>query len=477
MAMIARERHRILRIHKARCIQKFARRIIAWARFDMVVAYKKRQKLAAMEMEQLRNAVNIIGYYYKRKLEKFELNARFKNRRWMIDEFNRLDAERVEAERVRDIAIEDKRRTDENMRATINASWKQGSDVNGKNYYYNYVTGESSWDVPEGFKVPVAINKWLKQLDDRQNVYYYNMETQESSWLPPCTLCGDSSEKWCQECSCAYCDRCFDEYHELDEPDTEDNKEIKAHKWSLVQYEKDVLKPGEIYCLECQRRTAVRMCLECWDAYCDECFRYTHHTGSLKYHKTMAYKKVKLGWMTIKSKDPSEPDYYVNGATGITQYEKPFELMSENEKKLYGDFLSHQKAANEYVKKIDELQHELEEASFERDSIMQDAMKAGFMGPSVTNALNNKKKRAKKIDEIEASSTDVVGDAIKNNKPGSLDWLTGRMTEYRDKLLKPQRERGAARSEYIGKLLEDVTKERQKKKELEAKAKRDAAYG
>ena len=29
----------------------------------------------------------------------------------------------------------------------------------------------------------------------------------------------------------------------------------------------------------------------------------THHTGSLKYHKTMAYKKVKLGWMTIKSKD------------------------------------------------------------------------------------------------------------------------------------------------------------------------------
>ena len=88
--------------------------------------------------------------------------------------------------------------------------------------------------------------------------------------------------------------------------------------------------------------------------------------------------------------------------------------MSENEKKLYGDFLSHQKAANEYVKKIDELQHELEEASFERDSIMQDAMKAGFMGPSVTNA-SNKKKREK----IEASSTDVVGDAIKNNKPGS----------------------------------------------------------
>ena len=186
--------------HKARCIQKLVRRLISWQRFEMVVAYKKKMQLELLMLEQQRQAANIIGYYYKRKLEKFELNARFKNRRWMIDEFNRLDAERVEAERVRDVAIEDKRRTDENMRATINASWKQGSDVNGRNYYYNYVTGESQWDCPEHFKVPVAINKWLKQLDDRQNVYYYNMQTQESSWLPPCTLCGDQSEKWCQEC-------------------------------------------------------------------------------------------------------------------------------------------------------------------------------------------------------------------------------------------------------------------------------------
>ena len=74
-------------------------------------------------------------------------------------------------------------------------------------------------------------------------------------------------------------------------------------------------------------------------------------------------------------------------------YEKPFELMTESEQKLYQDFLSHQKAANDYVKKIERLQYQLEEASFERDSILQDAMQAGFMGPSVTNALDKKKKR------------------------------------------------------------------------------------
>ncbi len=465
MKLVTRERLRCLRIYKARCIQRFARRIIAWQRFEMVVAYKKKMKLETILLEQQRQAVNIIGYYYKRKLEKFELNARFKNRRWMIDEFNRLDAERVEAERVRDIAIEDKRRTDENMRATINASWKQGSDINGRNYYYNYVTGESSWEVPEHFKVPVAINKWVKQLDDRQNVYYYNMQTQESSWLPPCTICGDQSEKWCQECDTAYCDTHFDEFHALDDEPTDENKELREHKWSLVQYEKDVLKPGEIYCLECKRRVAVRMCLECWDAYCDECFRYTHHTGSLKWHKTMAYRKVKLGWMTIKATDPNDPDYYVNGATGHTQYEKPFELMTESEQKLYQDFLSHQKAANEYVKKIERLQYQLEEASFERDSILQDAMKAGFMGPSVTSALDKKKKRKKLHGEEIGDQVDTIEEVQKTNKPGIMNWLSQGMADYREQLLKPaERQRGAEKSEYMGKLLEDIKKDQAKKK-------------
>ena len=83
--------------------------------------------------------------------------------------------------------------------------------------------------------------------------------------------------------------------------------------------------------------------------------------------------------MTIKAIDPSEPDYYVNGATGHTQYEKPYELMTESEQKLYQDFLSHQKAANDYVKKIERLQYH-RGGVIRGDSILQDAMQAGFMG-------------------------------------------------------------------------------------------------
>ena len=471
---IERERYRILRIYKARCIQKFARRVIAWARFDRIEAYRKSCIAAAKLLEVQHQAANIIGYYYKRRMEKYELSVRFRNRRFMIDEFNRLQDERKEAERLRDIAIEDKRRTDENMRATINASWKQGSDINGKNYYYNYVTGESSWEVPEGFKVPVAIDQWLRQLDDRGNVYYYNMKTQESAWLPPCAICGDGSEKYCQDCGVAYCDRCYDSKHELNGPETEDNKELRNHGWSLVEYEKDILKPGDIYCLECKRRTAVRMCLECWDAYCDVCFKYTHHTGSLKWHKTMAYRKVKLGWMTIKGTTADEPDYYVDGKTGVTQYEKPYELMTVSEKKLYEDFLSHQTAALSHVKKIEELQIQLEEASFERDSIMQDAMKAGYMGPSVQNALANKKakKKAGIADQLEAASEDTLHEVEKANKPSAFDWLFGKNVEYRDSILKPsERARGSAKSDYIATLLEDIEKDNKIAKAAEAQAK------
>ena len=124
----------------------------------------------------------------------------------------------------------------------------------------------------------------------------------------------------------------------------------------------------------------------------------TRTTGSLKWHKAMAYRKVKLGWMTIKATDPSEPDYYVNG-TRPTQYEKPYELMTESEQKLYQDFLSHQ-GMNDCVKKIEQLQTGWRRHPSSRTA-SKDATRPA-MGPSVTNALDKKKKRKKKLhgDEI-----------------------------------------------------------------------------
>jgi len=469
--LVERERYRIKRIHMARRIQKFARKIVAWARFDKVVAHRKKHVASHPINVRRRYAANVIGFYFRRMREKAELETRFIHRKFVLSEYRRLEALKVEAYKLRDIAIEDKRRTDENMLATIRASWKQGSDITGKNYYYNYVTGESQWDPPEGWKVVKAINKWMRQMDDRANIYYYNMETQESAWLPPCHECGEGSEKYCTQCTTAFCERCFDVVHHLDEKDVDEDPEIeemKLHLWSLVEYEKDLLKPGEIYCLECKRRNATLMCLVCWDPYCKECFRYSHHTGNLKYHRTMAYKKVKQGWMCVKATSLEDADYYVNGITGITSYEKPFELMSEEERRLYTDFLNHQKAAQDHVKTIEALQMQLEEASFERDSILQDAMNAGFLGASVTRALKNKKtkKQQQEEDKEASANVDVVGDVKKAIKPGRMDWLFGsNTTEYKQKLLQPKdRERNAQKSAYMGKLLADIQTQQQKDK-------------
>ena len=475
IALVERERARILKIHKARCIQKFARKIVAWARFDKIVAYRRKVFEEYERHYSLRHAANVIGYYYKRRNEKAELQSRFVHRKRVLAEYRRLEALRKEAYAARDVAIEDKRRTDENMKATINASWKQGSDVSGKNYYYNYVTGESQWDPPDNWKVPKANKKWLRQIDDRANVYYYNMETQESSWLPPCNLCGEQSEKHCQDCETAYCDRCYDSYHcldETDDPGDEEQQQLKLHAWSLVEYEKDILKSGDIYCLECKRRCATKMCTTCWDAYCDVCFRYTHHSGNLKYHKAVSYSKAKKGWMCVKATSAGESDYYMKGDTGLTTYEKPWEMMSENERRLYDDFLSHQKASEEHVNTIKELQIKLEEASFERDSILSDAMGAGFMGGSVVGALKKKKTKKQMEDEMldNASRVDVVGEVEKEIKPGMFDWLTGKTPEYKKKLLKPkERERGNEKSEYMASLIINIEKEAKIAKEEQRK--------
>lgn len=320
------------------------------------------------------------------------------------------------------------------------------------------MTGESSWTVPEGWKDPVTVNKWIRQLDDRQNVYYYNMQTCESSWLPPCGICGGAPERHCEDCSMAYCETCYEARHTGDDAEDEDWAD---HKWALVEYEKQKLGPGDVYCLECKKRIAMRMCLTCWDPYCNECFSYTHHTGDLKYHKTMPYKKIKAGWMVVKSKDiltdedgnAKISDYYINGTTGEITYEKPAELFTLQEKLFFDNFMAHKLAAEAHVKKIEELQYKLEETAYERDSILQDALAQGMLTGSVNNAL--KKKKANK-QALDAAQKDVIAEVQKNNKPGPMAWLVGDSVEYKKTLLAPkERVRGGQRASLMKTLLDE----------------------
>ncbi|KAF4316862.1 hypothetical protein BBO99_00007720 [Phytophthora kernoviae] len=73
-------------------------------------------------------------------------------------------------------------------------AWEKHVDeASGSTYYYNQHTGESSWEVPEGFKPPVKQEKsqhkppkWCKFVDDESGAtYYYDQVNGISRWEEP----------------------------------------------------------------------------------------------------------------------------------------------------------------------------------------------------------------------------------------------------------------------------------------------------
>lgn len=272
-------------------------------------------------------------------------------------------------------------------------------------------------------------------------MYYYNQQTSESRWLPPCAICGQESHKYCSDCGVAYCEPDYDRNHAEDADETMQN-----HAWSLTEYEKDKLLPGEVYCIECKRRAAKCMCTSCWDVYCDDCFKFVHHIGALRAHKSIAYKKAKKGWMCVRARLPGESDYYVHGTTGETKYEKPEELMTDQERIYYENFKQHQAAAEEQVKQIEKLQYDLEAANYERDTILFEALQGGG---NLTNVLKKRGKGA----AGEAVQEDVLKSAKKSG--GFLSLFSGVSADYKQKILRPsERPRGKPQSDYLKELIE-----------------------
>ncbi len=374
-----------------------------------------------------------------------------------------LKVAQLEAEKMRDDAVYNAQRIEENMESKIQSAWKQGSDERGRNYYYNYVTGESRWSPPENWKVEIS-DQWIRNKDDRHNVYYYNTKTGESRWLPPCCQCGEESKRWCVNCSQPYCETDYDHVH-FGEGTNEYNNEVsnhmKSHIWSSTECVKEPLKPGEVHCIECKYKVGILMCMECWDAYCDDCYKYVHHIGTLQTHKTLPYKRAKRGWVCIKGRISGEHDYYVHGTTGETTHEKPFELMNDHEKILYQNFKLHRDAAEQQVKLVEKLQYDLEAAKYERDKVLYD---------SLLNIDKNGKVVSKNAIlttlGIQSQPNAIIkaNEVVRRVSVGSVGisgMISGLSKEYRDKLLKPStRERNKSVTNYINQLLNDEKQEK-----------------
>jgi hypothetical protein len=411
-----------------------------------------RERMRRNESERQRickqNAANKIGRFWRRTKELFLLKSLFQLRRKVLDEKKRLEEERLKAEADRDDALEEVKVTEENMQATINSSWQQGSDATGRNYYYNYVTGESMWEPPPGWTLKI-VDQWIRNINERGQVYYYNQLSGESRWLPPCCQCGKDAERWCTDCCLSYCVEDYQAIHgEVkasgeeggDGEGGEDENGMSHHVWAVAELEKEVLKPGQVYCIECKKRVCTRVCLSCWDYYCDPCFKFVHHIGDLKLHETISYARAKRGWIAVKPKDKTEKIYYLNGVTGETTYEKPVELMNETERLNYENFINHRNAAEKHVKTIEKLQLELEGLKYEKD------MRLAKETVNLLAQRNQKK-------------SEETGDVLANMqkvKSGPLAFLSGLNQGYVSKLMKSDnRRRGEKRSDYIQSLLDD----------------------
>jgi hypothetical protein len=234
-------------------------------------------------------------------------------------------------------------------------------------------------------------------------------------------------------CGVSYCDKHYDAFH--NNPENEDES-LKQHTWTLTEEEREKLDAGETYCVECRKRKAVEMCTSCWDPYCIECFKYTHKSGNLRKHRTIEYKRAKKGWICVKAREEGEMDYYINGSSGETTYEKPVQLMTPQERQYYQNFITHKEAAEKYVAEIEKLQVGLEAASYERDRILFE-------------------KLTKDNDESTKPSARPVPLV---SKGGGLNLFGGGdQSEYRKYVMQPTgRRRGKERSDYIKGLLEQV---------------------
>ena len=139
-----------------------------------------------------------------------------------------------------------------------------------------------------------------------------------------------------------------------------------------------------------------------------------------------------------------ERDYYVNGLTGDRTFEKPDELMTEEELNAKKNFEAHRQAAESYVKRIDELQHDVETLKYERALAIMNGR---------PTAMAKKTGESKKVDK------DAV-DLKKMASGGFFSSLFGGGTEqaqYRSKLMAPdERKRGKNRSDYVKGILENV---------------------
>lgn len=72
--------------------------------------------------------------------------------------------------------------------AATSTEWTEHKAPDGRPYYYNKISKQSSWEKPEELMTPaekiIAACPWKEYRSDSGKVYYHNINTKESRWEP-----------------------------------------------------------------------------------------------------------------------------------------------------------------------------------------------------------------------------------------------------------------------------------------------------
>uniref|UniRef100_A0A8U8C3M7 Pre-mRNA-processing factor 40 homolog A n=1 Tax=Geospiza parvula TaxID=87175 RepID=A0A8U8C3M7_GEOPR len=73
--------------------------------------------------------------------------------------------------------------------ASVKSTWTEHKSPDGRTYYYNTETKQSTWEKPDDLKTPAEqlLSKcpWKEYKSDSGKPYYYNSQTKESRWAKP----------------------------------------------------------------------------------------------------------------------------------------------------------------------------------------------------------------------------------------------------------------------------------------------------
>ena len=128
----------------------------------------------------------------------------------------------------------------------------------------------------------------------------------------------------CRQCDDVYCDECNDRLHRT-------GRKAEHTQTIINPWEKDELEEGEAYCSECEERKADRICDQCGDPYCDQCFTRTHAKGRKRQHTFTTWEDSQTPWEEFWDEDEKRYIYY-NTKTKERRYDKPAALLWGTEK-------------------------------------------------------------------------------------------------------------------------------------------------